>query len=334
MMSIQILIHLSHVYNFMKKILCVFSNTFSGEKKNEILRVLKNYIEKKAFAFEIELFYSDMPKEKLKNYSYFIVCNPPKEILKNLSSAEFILSLNMGVEDIVPHLPASIKNISRMVHKISVERICSYVLYCALDFFLLMDRYRKSQANLFWERSKPFERQNQRIGIMGLGEIGKCIAEKLYRKGYDVIGYATTPKSLSFPVYDKTQLNIFLSQTNLLINALPLTKETYEILNKNTLNFLPEESAIVNIARGAHICEADLLSVLATSKLAKAYLDVFRNEPLPKDHLFWRHPKIFLTPHISGVFDVMDVLEGALDTCFLFYKDKIVLHPVQMEKGY
>lgn len=319
----------------MKKILCLFSNFFSQEKNNEMLCILKNYNVQKAFPFDIDLFQPDTPVEALKRYDYFILCNPPQEILKNIQNAEFMLSLNMGVEDILSYLknPSTIK-LGRMVHTSAIQRIYQYVLYCLLDYFLLMDRYRTNQMATTWERKKPFERKNQCIGIMGLGEIGKFIAENLYKSGYKIIGYSNTQKNFPFDTYDNKNLITFLSKTNLLINALPLTKETYGILNQMTLNTLPNDSALVNIGRGAHIVEQDLFQMLDTQKLAKAYLDVFTHEPLPKNHPFWKHSKIFITPHISGVFDPLDVLETALEECFVFYQKGTIQHPVNLEKGY
>ena len=84
------------------------------------------------------------------------------------------------------------------------------------------------------------------------------------------------------------------------MNLLPLTPETQDIMNRDTLARLMPGAYVINVARGAHLVDEDLLALIASGQVAGATLDVFRTEPLPADHPFWRHPKITITPHTSA----------------------------------
>jgi len=96
------------------------------------------------------------------------------------------------------------------------------------------------------------------------------------------------------------QFNDFLASSRVLVNLLPLTPDTTDILNRDTLSRLQPGGFVINVARGAHLVDDDLLALIHSGHLAGATLDVFRTEPLPADHPFWREPRITLTPHTSA----------------------------------
>ncbi|SRR5579883_780649 len=318
----------------MKKIICLLGPIFSTDRKNQIIDSLREYNNVLNFPFSIDLFQNSISNDSLEDYDYAITCFPPTETLKSLRALEFILSLNAGVDDTIFNLPNSKVRLGRMVHPSSINRMFEYIIYCMLDYFLLMDRYRSNQNKCSWDRSKPFSIMEKRIGIMGLGKVGGYIADKLINMGYEVIGLANSEKSFPYKTYQTKDIDIFLSQINLLVNAMPLTKKTTGILNAETLNLMPLNSALINIGRGAHLIEEDLLAVLSTNRFQKVYLDVFNEEPLPVKHPFWKHPKIFLTPHISGIYDSLEMIKPALEQCYLFFKHKIILNPVDIRKEY
>jgi glyoxylate/hydroxypyruvate reductase A len=102
------------------------------------------------------------------------------------------------------------------------------------------------------------------------------------------------------PFYGPDRFEAFLSRTQILVNFLPLTPQTEGLLHAGTLAKLPRGACLVNLARGGHVIEADLLATLDSGQIGGALLDVFAHEPLPVDHPFWRHPKVIVTPHIGG----------------------------------
>jgi glyoxylate/hydroxypyruvate reductase A len=149
---------------------------------------------------------------------------------------------------------------------------------------------------------RPTERQAYPVGVMGLGVIGAHVAQTLTAFDLPVFGWARSPKTIGgvtcFAGHD--QLDAFLRSVRILVCVLPLTPDTQDIINHANLAKLKPGGYLINVARGAHLVDADLLALLNSGQLAGATLDVFREEPLPSDHPFWQHPKITLTPHISA----------------------------------
>jgi glyoxylate/hydroxypyruvate reductase A len=138
---------------------------------------------------------------------------------------------------------------------------------------------------------------------MGIGSIGRAVAEAVARFDYPVHGWSRTERhSGGMRLFNgRGAFNEFLAATRVLVLALPLTPDTRGIIDANALSMLRDSGLLINIGRGALIDEAALLAALHAGRLHRAVLDVFDPEPLPPDHAFWAHPKVTLTPHVSGV---------------------------------
>ena len=159
-----------------------------------------------------------------------------------------------------------------------------------------------------WRRAsgryrKPRRRQDFPVGIMGLGVLGQRVAQRRARTSNFRCGAgaARPNKCTACAAYaGAAQFAEFLAETRVLVCLLPLTAETQGILNRDTLAQLQPGGYLINVARGAHLVEEDLIALLDSGQLAGATLDVFRQEPLPAGHPFWRHPKITVTPHTAA----------------------------------
>ena len=140
------------------------------------------------------------------------------------------------------------------------------------------------------------------MGILGLGILGKRVAEAVRQFEFPVNGWSRTPKQLEGVscFSGETGLSAFLAASRVLVCLLPLTPDTQGLMNRQTLSQLQPGAYVINVARGAHLVDEDLLALLDEGHLAGATLDVFRTEPLPQAHAFWQHPKITVTPHISA----------------------------------
>jgi glyoxylate/hydroxypyruvate reductase A len=163
--------------------------------------------------------------------------------------------------------------------------------------------YRIQQQSREWIQQSSVQSEDRTIGIMGLGNIGKAIGDSLVNLDFKVIGWGARPKNSLGEIeyyYGHEQLSEFLSQTDILINILPLTENTKNILTKNELKLLPKGSFIINIGRGGIINENDLLSFLNSGHINAAALDVFAQEPLPENNSLWGHSSVYITPHIAG----------------------------------
>jgi len=229
--------------------------------------------------------------------------HPPGEF-KKYRYLKCIASLGAGVDHLLsdPDLPAGVP-LTRVVEHSMAQSMSEYVILAVLNYCRQFDDYRTDQSQKKWQPRIPLLAADMRIGIMGLGQLGKDAAGKLIALGFAVSGWRKTPKTIDgVDCFAGTEaLNDFLSQTRILICMLPLTPQTKGILNRDTFAKLPAGAYVINVARGAHLVVDDLLAALDTDQLSGACLDVFETEPLPTDHPFWSHPKITVTPHISSI---------------------------------
>jgi glyoxylate/hydroxypyruvate reductase A len=168
--------------------------------------------------------------------------------------------------------------------------------------FRELDGYEADAAQARWSFRKPRRRAEFPVGVLGLGVLGQRVAQAVAAFEFPVRGWSRTAKDVPgiecFAGADAFER--FLAGTKVLVNLLPLTPETQDILDRRTLGCLQPGGYVINVARGAHLVEEDLLALLDSGHLAGAALDVFRTEPLPPEHPFWRHPKVTVTPHTSA----------------------------------
>jgi glyoxylate/hydroxypyruvate reductase A len=171
---------------------------------------------------------------------------------------------------------------------------------------------------------------------MGLGALGATVAQRLALCGFPVAGWSRRPKRLdgiaSFAGADG--LDAFLARTDMLICLLPLTPETDSILDAALFRRLPPGAYLVNAARGHHVVDADLIAAIDSGHLSGATLDVFRKEPLPAEHPFWRHPKIAITPHVASLARPDSVADQILENLRRLRAGAPLLHQVDRQAGY
>ena len=233
-----------------------------------------------------------------------LVWDPPPGLLAGLPNLKLIQSLGMGVDHIFRHadLPAGVP-VARLVDPDLVARMSEYCVHSVLHYHRDADRYDRDQAARHW-RPRPYPAASARpVGVMGLGAIGADTAGKLARLGFDVAGWSRSPKALPgiAGFHGSEGFAAFMARSQIVVCLLPLTPETEGILDARAFALMPAGGGIVNAARGGHVVDADLIAALDSGHLAFAKLDVFRTEPLPPDHPFWRHPKIRITPHNAGI---------------------------------
>ena len=254
-----------------------------------------------------------MPEMNVKVYpdegdvndiEYAVVWKHPRGILNQYPNLKAILSLGAGVDHVIsdPELPEGLP-IVRLVDKKLTHEMFLHSLHWVLHFHSDQYLYRIQQQSREWIQQSSVQSEDRTIGIMGLGNIGKSIGDSLVNLDFNVVGWGARPKNSLGEInyyYGQEQLAVFLRQSDILINVLPLTENTKNILTKNELKLLPEGSFIINIGRGGIINESDLLSALDSGHITAAALDVFAQEPLPENNSLWTHPSVYVTPHIAG----------------------------------
>jgi glyoxylate/hydroxypyruvate reductase A len=231
-----------------------------------------------------------------------VVWAPPQQFLDEQPALKGLFNIGAGVDALLKlRLPPGVKVVRLHDAGMSVQ-MAEYVCYAVIRHFREFDGYEADVQAGTWSYRKPRERRDFPVGVMGLGVLGERVARALRVFEFPVHGWSRTPKAIEGVVTysGETGFDTFLSNCRVLVNLLPLTPDTQDILNRDTLGRLKPGGYLINVARGAHLVEADLLKLLESGQMAGATLDVFRTEPLPAEHPFWQHPKITVTPHTSA----------------------------------
>jgi glyoxylate/hydroxypyruvate reductase A len=244
---------------------------------------------------------------------YAIVWRPPAELLAPPRGLRAVFVLGAGVDALLAHerrspgmLPADVPLV-RLEDTGMAEQMAEYAVHAALRYMRRFDEYELAQRQRAdeapWRALEPHPRESFHVGVLGLGALGAHVAKTLAAFGLPVRGYSRTPKAIAAVATfaGEGEFGAFLGGLKLLVNFLPSTPETDGILNARTFSQLAPEGYLVNLARGAHLVEGDLIDALNTGRLAAATLDVFAQEPLPADHPFWRMSRVTITPHISAL---------------------------------
>lgn len=259
---------------------------------------------------------------------------PRGELLK-FPNLKCISSMGAGVDQILSDTqrPADVP-IVRVIDEMLTRDMTQYLVWAVLDHVRQMDAYRQQQSRHLWiPHGSP---RNQNIGILGLGQLGKDTAVKLRDLGFSVAGWSKTPKHIdgiaSFA--GESQLDDFLARTDVLICLLPLTPETKGILNLQLFKKLRREAFLINVARGDHLVDEDLLIALREGYLSGACLDVFHAEPLAANNPMWSHPKIKITPHIASVTNPQSAATQLVANYRRALSNQPLLNLVNLNNGY
>ena len=278
------------------------------------------------------------PKVKDPQAIEFIISmRPTKEQVAAFPNAKVIHSLGAGVNYI---LEAEVMQpgmqLVRVVDDYLTNDMFEFVLGVVISQIKHLPTYRTFQKESQWKQI-PYKRfEDTNVAILGLGEIGSYVALQFAALGFKVSGWSNSKKDLKgvASYQGKEGLKECLQVADFLINILPLTPATKQILNQQTFSYLPKGAFLINVGRGAHNHDTDIMEALDNGQLSGALLDVFPTEPLPKQHPFWQHPKIQVTPHIASLSNPATVVEGIVRNYKRFKRGEPLLHLVELDKGY
>jgi glyoxylate/hydroxypyruvate reductase A len=232
---------------------------------------------------------------------YAVVWMPPQQLFDEQSRLKAVFNAGAGVDALLtlrlPDVP-----IVRITDAGMAVQMAEFVAQAVIRHYRALDEYTGARSREAWRTRPPRPRTEFPVGLMGLGVLARRVAEAIGSFDFPLVGWSRTPKDVPgircFAEPDG--LPSFLAATRILVCLLPLTASTAGILNRATLSQLRRGGYVINVARGAHLVDEDLLALIESGHLAGAALDVFRVEPLPPDHPFWRCPSITITPHLSA----------------------------------
>jgi glyoxylate/hydroxypyruvate reductase len=272
----------------------------------------------------------------LEEIEYLIAWQPPREFLAALPRLKVLFSSGAGVDHVdFSAVPAHIP-IARMVEPGIINGMVEYVSLAVLalhrDFFDYVD----AKAARRWHPLEVPPAFSRSIGVMGMGVLGRAVLERLSTYGFQLRGWNRSPRHMpgvqGFAGAD--QLQPFLAGCDVLVCLLPLTSATRGILNRQLFAMLPAQAALINVGRGPHLVDADLIEALDSGQLSRAILDVTDPEPLPPEHPLWAHPRVFLTPHVASMTQPESAAPILLENLRRHQRGEPLLNVIDRSSGY
>lgn len=267
---------------------------------------------------------------------YLATWVPPDDIAGTFPNLELVFSVGAGVDQFdftkVPdHVP-----LVRMLEPNIAESMVEYVSLAVLALHRDLPRFLSQQRREIWQEIQITAAARRRIGVMGLGKLGQAVLGRLRAFGFPLAGWNRSARAIDgVECYAGAEsLPVFLARTDILVCLLPLTDETRGILDARLFSALPAGAMLVNVGRGGHLVEGDLLAALADGRLSAAMLDVADPEPLPSGHPFWQHEKIILTPHIASMTHPETAVRFVLDTIARHRRGEALPGLVDRARGY
>ncbi len=269
---------------------------------------------------------------------YALGFRPKPGFLKTLPKLKAIFSLGAGIDGFLidPEFPRHIPLV-RFVDETLSREMAQYVVMHVLIQHRAERTFAAAQREGKWRQAmlgRPTEQT--RIGILGIGEIGTVVAERLRDLGFPTSGWSRTKKSVPGVkgFAGAGELDAFLAQSDILVCVLPLTPQTRHILNAQLFAKLPRGAYVINVARGGHVNEPELIAALDSGHLSGATLDVFETEPLPETSPIWKHPKIIATPHVAAITSPIAAARYVIDGIAAMERGEKPANIVDMERGY
>ncbi len=254
-----------------------------------------------------------------------VVANPPPGSLRGLPALRLIQSLWAGVDRLLadPTLPPGVP-IARMVDPAMTAAMAETALWAVLALHRGFFDYQRQQREGIWRQHAQRRTDEAGVLVLGQGEMGRAVADRLAAQGYRVQGWRR----------GATPLAAELARAEIVINLLPLTPATRGLLDARAFAALPAGASLVNLGRGAHVVDDDLLAALDAGHLRHAVLDVFTSEPLPAGHRYWTHPRVTVLPHAAALTDPRSASAVVADNLRALRDGKPIAHLVDVARGY
>ncbi|MFH5833200.1 2-hydroxyacid dehydrogenase [Halalkalibaculum sp. DA384] len=274
--------------------------------------------------------------EDRERVQFILSWNQPKQTLNRFPNLKVISSLGAGVDHILRDdvLPENV-TVCRIVSPSLVRQMQEYILMTVLNYQRNMYAYYQQRTERKWSEHPNKKPDEIPIGVMGLGTLGKPVAEILAQNGYQVNGWSHTRRTIEgVDTFASDELDQFLESTRVLVCLLPLTSDTEEILNLALFRKLRRPAYLINAARGEHLVDEDLIYAMDTGWIEGACLDVFSEEPLPDRHPFWNRQDIMITPHSASFTLPREVAGQVIENYKRALSGMEVKNKIDRDKGY
>ena len=267
---------------------------------------------------------------------YAVVWSPPQQLLDEQPRLKGVFNIGAGVDALMKLALPREAVVVRVDDGGMAVQMAQFVCHALIRHFRELGDYEQDIAAGKWSYRKPRSIADFPVGIMGLGVLGRRVARAVQHFEFPVLAWSRTAKTLPDVrcFTGAEQFDDFLAATRVLVCLLPLTPETENIMNARSLSRLMPGGYVINVARGGHLVEEDLVALLDSGHLAGAALDVFRTEPLPPEHAFLRHPKITVTPHTSARTLRDETIAQIAGKILAFERGEPIAGVVDRQRGY
>ncbi|HKK25089.1 MAG TPA: glyoxylate/hydroxypyruvate reductase A [Gracilimonas sp.] len=302
--------------------------------KNRDFNSLKDAILEEDPNIDVEVW----PRIDKRERVNFAVCwNHPENVLGKYPNLRAVSSLGAGINHLLDDESLSDEiPIARLITGSLQTQMADYVLNAITNYRLHTGRYFEQKNTGEWKQYSNIPKFSTPVGIMGLGEMGSSVATLMVQHGYKVNGWSHSKKDLNgvTSFAGTKSLNAFLQETKVLVNLLPLTDETEGILDLDLFKKLKKPGYLINVGRGSHLVEEDLIYAFDMNYLEGACLDVFEEEPLPKNHTFWNRKQIMVTPHVAAITPAEEAAKVIVENYKRAMSGMELLFEVDRDKGY
>jgi len=269
------------------------------------------------------------------------VWKPDPGMLAGLPNLRAIFNLGAGVDALLADKTLPDVPLIRIIDPDLTARMTEWVTLQALYHFRQMPHYLARQAEAVWEQLDQPGAHEVRVGILGMGVLGRDCADVLKRIGFQVAGWSRSGKAVEgFEMFGgEARLPAFLARTDILVALLPLTEATRGVLDRKLFAGLARDGrlpgpVLINAGRGGLQVEADILAALDDGTLAGASIDVFETEPLPADNPLWKHPRMIVTPHVAADSTPEGLVAGIVRDIAAFERGEELPNRVDRATGY
>jgi glyoxylate/hydroxypyruvate reductase A len=264
-----------------------------------------------------------------------LVWTLPNDGLERFANLRAILSLGAGIDQLdFGRLPKHVP-IARLVDESLTRTMVDYAKTAVYRYHRRFHFFERQSQKRRWTFISPILTAETSVGVLGLGEIGREIASALQREGFAVHGWSRTPKQIDgITTYTgRDGLKSMVGRSNIVLNVLPLSDETRYILCRDLFAHFADGTCLINMGRGMHLAESDLLDAIASGRVDAATLDVASVEPLPPTHPFWGHPNVLITPHVAGISRPMTAVVMIAANIRRAMAGERLLHEVDVDHG-
>ncbi|WP_445620120.1 2-hydroxyacid dehydrogenase [Kushneria sp. Sum13] len=267
---------------------------------------------------------------------YLLAWQPPEDIATLLPNLEVLFATSAGIDQFDPNVLPDGLPVVRMLDPAIEQGMIEYATFATLWRHRHMSDYVRQQHDRHWQAHMLVPAGRRRIGVLGLGQLGGAIARHLKGYGFQVSGWARTPRNLpGITTHAGAEtLDAFLSECDILICVLPLTRDTRGVLDYALFERLPQGASLINMGRGDHLVEADLTRALDSGQLSGAVLDVLSEEPPAPDHPFWQDPRILMTPHVAAMTQPDTAFPVLLENLRRHQRGDAMIGQVDRQRGY